>query len=413
MIRVWSDNRNAGLLERQGQRGATFAYDPAGDARRAVSVTMPVRLASWGHGGALHPIFEMNLPEGVLREKLRLAFAKATGGFDDLDLLSIVGRSQIGRLRYTAPDARLEEEVPFQSVDEILRHRRDGDLFAFLMERFATYSGISGVQPKVMIRDDSGLEMPEKSKDRRAPSVRGATHIVKFWDPLDFPHLAANEYFCLMAAEKAGLAGRRARLSENASALVLDRFDLRPDGTYLGLEDFCVLNGKGTAKKYEGSYETALFKRLKEFIPGETQKVELERLFTLFILNTAVRNGDAHLKNFAILYDDVTGTPRLADVYDIVTTTVYLPRDLMALTLDGSTRWPDVRQLTRLGTLRCGLTPRQTKGAFDRVAAGLAEALAEMRRYAAEHPDFAEIAAAMAHQWALGIRDSLGITGIG
>ena len=40
------------------------------------------------------PIFEMNLPEGVLRERLRLAFAKATGTFDDFDLLGIVGRSQ-------------------------------------------------------------------------------------------------------------------------------------------------------------------------------------------------------------------------------------------------------------------------------------------------------------------------------
>jgi serine/threonine-protein kinase HipA len=62
---------------------------------------MPVRLASWDVPFGLLPIFEMNLPEGVLRERLRLAFAKATGTFDDFDLLSIVGRSQVGRIRYT------------------------------------------------------------------------------------------------------------------------------------------------------------------------------------------------------------------------------------------------------------------------------------------------------------------------
>jgi len=410
MIRVWSDNRSAGLLDRHGQRGATFVYDPAGVAGRAVSVTMPVRLASWDHAWGVHPIFEMNLPEGILREKLRLAFAKATGSFDDLDLLSIVGRSQIGRLRYTAPDAQLEEDVPFQSVDEILKHRRDGDLFAFLIERFAAYSGISGVQPKVMIRDESALDRPETTNERRSSVFRGATHIVKFWDPREYPHLAANEFFCLLAAEKAGLAVRRPRLSEDASALVIDRFDLRSDGGYLGIEDFCVLNGKGTAKKYEGSYETALFKRARDFIPGETRKVELEKLFTLFALNAAVRNGDAHLKNFAILYDDVAGPARLAEVYDIVTTTVYLPRDGMALTLDGTTRWPDARQLSRLGTLRCGLTPGATKDCLDRVAAGLADAMAEMKRYAAGNPAFADIAAAMADQWTIGMRHSLAVT---
>ena len=45
---------------------------------------MPVRLPSWDTTFGLPPIFEMNLPEGVLRERLRLAFAKATGTFDDL-----------------------------------------------------------------------------------------------------------------------------------------------------------------------------------------------------------------------------------------------------------------------------------------------------------------------------------------
>ena len=52
----------------------------------------------------------------------------------------------------------------------------------------------------------------------------------------------------------------------------------------------------------------------------------------------------------------------MADIYDIVTTTVYLPKDAMALTLDGTTRWPNVKQLTKLGTMRCGLTPRASQG---------------------------------------------------
>jgi HipA-like protein len=83
------------------ERGSTFAYSHDAPPTRAVSVTMPLRLESWSVPFGLLPVFEMNLPEGALRERLRLAFAKATGTFDEFDLLSIVGRSQIGRIRYT------------------------------------------------------------------------------------------------------------------------------------------------------------------------------------------------------------------------------------------------------------------------------------------------------------------------
>ena len=367
-------------------------------------MTMPVRLASWDQAFGLHPIFEMNLPEGYLRERLRLAFAKATGTFDDIDLLAVVGRSQIGRLRYTAPDAELDEDVPFLSVDEILANRRDGELFAYMMERFARYSGIAGVQPKVMIRDAARAQALEQGDKLGASSVRGATHIVKLWDPLEYPQLAANEYFCLLAAERAGLAVPRRRLSDDGSALVVDRFDLKSDGTYMGIEDFCVLNARSTARKYDGGYETHLFRRAKAFIPAELQRVELERLFTLFALNTVLRNGDAHLKNFALIYDNVDGPARLADVYDIVTTTAYLPSDGMALTLNGSTRWPGLKDLMKLGTLRCGLSPRDVSLILERVATAASETVPDMRHYAREMPAFADVAARMEVSWMAGIR---------
>src|SRR5580700_10514522 len=139
MLKVWTDAAEAGLLDRHGERGSTFAYLPDTPAAHAVSITMPVRLASWSVNFGLLPIFEMNLPEGFLRERLRLAFAKATGVFDEFDLLSIVGRSQVGRIRYTANKQPLHEDVPFQSIGEILARRREGDVFSYLLERFASF----------------------------------------------------------------------------------------------------------------------------------------------------------------------------------------------------------------------------------------------------------------------------------
>lgn len=113
MIKVWTDAADAGLLDRFGARGSTFAYQTNAPPLRAVSVTMPLRIPSYNVPFGLLPIFEMNLPEGVLRERLRLAFAKATGTFDDFDLLGIVGRSQVGRIRYTGAQEDLQERSPF------------------------------------------------------------------------------------------------------------------------------------------------------------------------------------------------------------------------------------------------------------------------------------------------------------
>ena len=395
MIKVWSDSHPAGLLGPRAERGSTFAYQLPADDSRAVSITMPVRLESWDTAFGLPPIFEMNLPEGALRERLRLAFAKTTGNFTDFDLLSIVGRSQVGRLRYTGSDEPLDEDVPFQSVQEILAGRKGGALFQYLIERFAPVSGVSGVQPKLLIRDQAAVERPTEIERE---SVRGATHIVKFWES-EYPELAANEYFCLRAAERCGLTVPRFQLAGDGSALVVDRFDLRDDGTYRGLEDFCVLNARQTADKYRGSYETAVLKRFRQFASEDQIGVGSENLFTLIALNCAVRNGDAHLKNFAVTYDDPEGQIALAPVYDVVTTTAYIPIDTMALTMDGSKHWPSVDQLRAFGETRQIASPARIGEILDRICAALTDTMVEIEAYARARPQFKDIGDRMIASW--------------
>jgi serine/threonine-protein kinase HipA len=407
MIKVWTDSQEAGMLDRLNERGSSFAYAPEAPPARAVSATMPVRLRSWDIRFGLPPIFEMNLPEGVLRERLRLAFAKATGTFDEFDLLGVVGRSQVGRIRYTGQREQLQEDVPFQSVDEILEQRRGGDLFRYLIEKFATFSGISGVQPKILVRDEVAFSAFDGSGQRFSESYRGATHIVKFWEQNEYPQLAANEYFCLEVAKACGLEVPSYRLSEDAQALVIDRFDLRSDGTYRGFEDFCVLNARRTDEKYRGSYETSILKRFAQFANSPHVVEDTERLFTLIALNCALRNGDAHLKNFGIIYDDVQGEARLAPVYDLVTTSVYLPKDSMALTLNGTTHWPSVKDLQRLGETRMGGSPARVAAILERIADAMSNVASNMRLYIKTHPEFEEVGIQMLTVWQTGAAGAL------
>ena len=407
MIKVWTDAAEAGLLDRNGERGSTFAYLSDTPPARAVSVTMPVRLESWSVPFGLPPIFEMNLPEGVLRERLRLAFAKATGTFDEFDLLSIVGRSQVGRIRYTGDKEQLHEEVPFQSVDEILAQKRGGDLFRYLLEKFASFSGISGVQPKILVRDEKAFAEMEHTTHRLSQSFTGATHIVKFWEPNEYPQLAANEYFCLVAARKCGLDVPPYRLAQDGTALVIDRFDLRLDGTYRGFEDFCALNARRTDEKYRGSYETSIMRRFQQFANSTRVNEDMEKLFTLIALNCALRNGDAHLKNFGMVYDDVQGEARLAPVYDLVTTSVYILKDSLALTLNGTTKWPSAKDLRKLGETRLGSTPAKVREILERIDDAIREAAKEVRIYIKQHAEFAATGGRMLQEWEKGSAASL------
>ncbi len=296
--------------------------------------------------------------------------------------------------------------MPFQSVDEILQRKRGGDLFRYLLEKFASFSGISGVQPKILVRDEKAFAEMEHAGHRLSQSCKGATHIVKLWEPNEYPQLAANEYFCLTAARKCGLDVPPFRLAEDGMALVIDRFDLRTDGTYRGFEDFCALNARRTDEKYRGSYETSVMKRFAQFANSTHVNEDMERLFTLIALNCALRNGDAHLKNFGIVYDDIQGEARLAPVYDLVTTSVYLAEDSLALTLNGSAKWPTAKELRKLGETRAGATPAHVRQMLERIGEAIQETTTEVRSYVKQHPEFAEIGQRMLQEWESGSKSS-------
>ncbi len=127
-------------------------------------------------------------------------------------------------------------EVPSQNLNDLLIHDGAEKLFESLLNRYAVFSGISGAQPKVMVRDNNYVNVSRITH-------RGATHIVKAWEENEYPQLAANEYFCMRAAMHSKLQVPHFELSKNGKFLIIERFDLKTD-TYLGFEDFCVLNGK-------------------------------------------------------------------------------------------------------------------------------------------------------------------------
>lgn len=67
----------------------------------------------------------------------------------------------------------------------------------------------------------------------------------------------------------------------------------------------------------------------------EQRRTALAQLFDQVALSVLVGNGDAHLKNFGVIYEDpAKAVVKMSPAYDIVCTTCYVPNDVLALTLN-------------------------------------------------------------------------------
>lgn len=386
-LAVWNNGKRAGIL---GQNDSYFFnYLPDTPVEHLVSLTMPYRLQSWVSERELHPIYQMNIPEGALREAIRNAFSKVMV-VDDIALLRITGGNQLGRNRFSLPDSEIPTiiEKP-ESLDDILTYPDAVELFNELMAKHAEHSGISGVQPKVIV------EATERT------TVAASSYIVKSWGN-DYPQLAANEYFCMTAAKLAGLLVPDFSLSENGGLFVMKRFDKTEEGENLGFEDFCSLQALGTDRKYDSTYERVA-RTIKDFVSPERLSSAREQFFATLVLSAMVRNGDAHLKNFGVLYRHPHGPVTLAPVYDIVTTTAYLQKDVPALHLAGTKKWWSRKILERFALKALSLPAKQATQIIDRVAEAVIEAAKLIPPYIRENPDFGEIGNRMMSIWQDGV----------
>ncbi|HBG04086.1 MAG: phosphatidylinositol kinase [Geobacteraceae bacterium GWC2_58_44] len=394
MLSVWAADQRAGLLERVSEQSPyVFAYDPAAVSPGAqVSLTMPVRLESWSSRD-LHPIFQMNLPEGALLEAIRRGIAKLAGS-DDMAILRVTGGNQVGRNRFSLPEDWAPGIVETrESLDDLLSYPDTAELFHEMVSRYALRSGVSGVQPKVML----------DATERGTAAI--GRYIVKAWGA-EYPQLAANEFFCMTAARRAGLPVPEFHLSNNGGLLVMKRFDITTEGEPAGFEDMCSLQALGTAQKYSSTYERVA-KSIKDFVSGEFLQIAREQFFASLALSVMVRNGDAHLKNFAVLYDRPGAPVHLAPAYDIVTTTAYLRNDIPALSLAGTKKWWSRKMLEKFAVVHLALSVRKAGQILEEVADAVADTRGGLSAYINDNPEFAEVGGRMLAAWESGIAEVL------
>jgi serine/threonine-protein kinase HipA len=326
-LRVGTPQGDSGMLSREGA-AYFFQYRPEINAAAEVSLTMPHKVEQY-RSEHLFPLFEMNMPEGYVLEELRNRFAKA-GRFGPMLVLALTGwEAAIGRVIVETPAAPADETDKGVSLAQILAWNGAEDLFTELSRRYLSRSGVSGVQPKLLVPEDTRGDIYGKGAlTTRELIVKSAGD--------KYPDLAVNEFVCMSMAKAAGIPVPEFYLSENRQLFVMRRFDRTPEGTALGFEDMAVLTGRFTADKYKGSY-SQVAKALQLFCAPEHVARSLAQLFDQVVLSCMVGNGNAHLKNFGVLYTDPTSNDvRMSPAYDIVNTTCYIPEDGLALSLKGT-----------------------------------------------------------------------------
>jgi len=288
-----------------------FRYLDASPEQAGVALLMPAReQLTWQDGDLFAPM-DQNLPEGDLFMRIRQMFPKQA--MTPMHLLALVGRNGIGRLGYSLQGAAAPAAPPPLTKAALLTTRYSPQVFDELVAAYlSTGAGIAGMQPKIMVPD--------------RPTVPIPSLIVKASSPA-YPGLTANEFLCLSAARRAGISVPEFELSDDGQMLVLDRFDMvaHPNNQVerLGFEDIAALAGLRVRdvlsdRKYQGSYQ-----RVAELLRQlQLHSDNLHRFFEQVAFSVMVRNGDAHLKNFGVLYRHPTDI-WLAPMFDVVTTAIY------------------------------------------------------------------------------------------
>lgn len=345
-LRVIAGQVEAGKLAKDAQ--FSFQYSTSALAADAVSLVMPVNGEAVTRN-SLHPVFEMNLPEGYLRQRIVERFRKHAK-VDEMFFLALQGSASIGRLGFESEDME-RDSVEGLNLQELVS-TDDPGMFEKLVDRYIGQTTIAGVQPKVLV--------PENTEPKSA--IHLPELIVKTSGP-EFPDLAINEYVCMMIAAKAGLTVPEFYLSEDRRLFIMRRFDITDDGRRLGMEDVCALMGIPADHKYDRSYEqVARAIKIFSIAPND----DLEDFFRSLCVSVLLGNGDAHLKNFAMLYKDPsTGKGWLSPAYDIVNTRVYQEGDSLALKLSKTKDFPNRTTMKRFGREHCNLTDKMAQGIID------------------------------------------------
>jgi serine/threonine-protein kinase HipA len=287
----------------------------------------------WARHQRLHPALSNLLPEGALRELLALGLK--THPDNEFQIFSYLGRDLPGALIALPMDP---DEVPKSILAKY------GKAKAVRLEAGDTKNrfSLAGVQMKFSMKEKDG---------RYQISQTGALGdwIIKT-PSTQHKNVPINEYTAMKLAALAGVDIPEVKLVEMSKldnlpqinlpaeqyAYAIRRFD-RAGETRIHMEDFAQVMVKYPHQKYDSANYENIGKIIYEYT-GDGM-ANAQQFARRLLVNILLANGDAHLKNWSLLYKDKI-TPELSPAYDIVMTSVYITGEKKyALNLGKTKEW--------------------------------------------------------------------------
>lgn len=389
-LEVFVSGRHVARLSSEDGFAHHLTYRPEANAENFVSLVMPVRVQSWSWP-TLHPFFQVNLPEGFLLSVLKEQLGPHLGS-RPLDLLAVVGQNTIGRVQL-APGTALEPTQAAIDLKALLHGKHSAEVFVDLLRTHAA-SGVSGVVPKFLA--------PETQNQFRKASLPTERHIVK-GSSARLPYIALNEHLCMQVAMKSGAATARTEVSDDGLVLVVDRFDVTPDGARLGFEDCCSLLGLAPEDKYQSTWERVA-RLVGTFVPSAKITAAYEQLAITLLLTYALGNADCHTKNLALVYSTAEDV-KLAPIYDMVSILTYdsYAKNDPGMFVGGRKDWNPGKALGQYLQQRLGIAPARQRELVGQVCQAVAETFPELMARSRDIPGFAPVAARMVTEWNAGL----------
>lgn len=289
--------------------------------------------AQWFKRQRLHPVLSNLLPEGALRELLAMGLKVHID--DEFQLLGYLGEDLPGALIATPV---VIDDVPAYVLQ---RDAIKESVTLTFEDRFPHFS-LAGVQMKFSMRQQDGRYHISKTGEYGEWIVKTPSTKHK--------NVPLNEYSAMRLAEVAGVDIPEIRLiamdkldelppislPDEKHAFAIRRFD-RQGQDRVHTEDFAQVFVKYPHEKYDGASYEQIGKVLYRFTGSGLANAQ--QFARRLLVNILLANGDAHLKNWSLMYPD-TVAPQLAPAYDIVTTKVYMRDERrFALNLGKNKEW--------------------------------------------------------------------------
>ena len=383
MIDIFLKNQKIATFKQDKDKKSYLLDYENFDIKNSISLSLPNSQRFYTWADRFPPYFETFLPEGYLYEIFKNLLTKEYGYIDDYLIFSLLSSNITSRVEFRSDFKNLK--FPSVDIDDIVNNDTQ-DTFTYLLNTFLDKNSISGVQPKTVaiIKDKETLNLKE--------------YIIKTWGD-EFPYLAENEYFSLKAVQRVGVEIPNIKLSKNGKFLLVEKFIFDGDET-LGFEEVLSLLDKNKINKYQGSYEQVS----KIILQFSTDKAtSMKQFYKTVIMNYLLKNGDAHLKNFGLLFSSDFKSIKFAPAYDVVTTTAYIFKDKPALMLDGKKIWHSKDTLISFGQKYCLLSKKEALQNYQECEEALRESIIELAEYIEENPHFKIIGKRMIDSWRLSL----------